>query len=41
MIIGAGTIGLELAASAMQCRCKVTVIELVVTVMGCNALLPV
>ncbi|MDM8852770.1 NAD-binding protein, partial [Escherichia coli] len=28
VIIGAGTIGLELAASATQRRCKVTVIEL-------------
>ncbi|XPE48252.1 FAD-dependent oxidoreductase [Shigella flexneri] len=28
MIVGAGTIGLELAASATQRRCKVTVIEL-------------
>ncbi|WP_432803171.1 NAD-binding protein [Escherichia coli] len=28
MIVGAGTIGLELAASATQRGCKVTVIEL-------------
>ena len=34
VIIGAGTIGLELAASATQRRCKVTVIELAATVMG-------
>ncbi|HFL5475401.1 TPA: phenylpropionate dioxygenase ferredoxin reductase subunit, partial [Escherichia coli] len=41
VIIGAGTIGLELAASATQRRCKVTVIELAATVMGRNAPPPV
>lgn len=41
MIVGAGTIGLELAASATQRRCKVTVIELAATVMGRNAPPPV
>ncbi len=44
VIVGAGTIGLELAASATQRRCKVTVIELAATVMvvmhhrPCNAI---
>ena len=33
-IVGAGTIGLELAASATQRGCQVTVIELAATVMG-------
>lgn len=41
VIVGAGTIGLELAASATQRRCKVTVIELAATVMGRNAPPPV
>lgn len=36
-IVGAGTIGLELAASATQRGCQVTVIELAATVMGRNA----
>lgn len=39
VIIGVGIIGLELAVSVMQCRCKVIVIELAVIVMGCNVLL--
>lgn len=44
VIVGAGTIGLELAASATQRGCKVTVIELAATVMAvmhhrpCNAI---
>ncbi|EFY5547399.1 phenylpropionate dioxygenase ferredoxin reductase subunit [Shigella dysenteriae] len=41
VIVGAGTIGLELAASATQRRCKVTVIELAATIMGRNAPPPV
>ncbi len=41
VIVGAGTIGLELAASATQRGCKVTVIELAATVMGRNAPPPV
>ncbi|MEG0802516.1 MAG: phenylpropionate dioxygenase ferredoxin reductase subunit [Citrobacter sp.] len=40
-IVGAGTIGLELAASATQRGCKVTVIELAATVMGRNAPPPI
>lgn len=40
-IVGAGTIGLELAASAAQRGCQVSVIELASTVMGRNAPLPV
>lgn len=36
-IVGAGTIGLELAASATQRGCQVTVIERAATVMGRNA----
>ncbi|WP_213133584.1 phenylpropionate dioxygenase ferredoxin reductase subunit [Citrobacter sp. FP75] len=41
VIVGAGTIGLELAASATQRGCKVTVIELAATVMGRNAPPPI
>lgn len=41
VIVGAGTIGLELAASATQRGCKVTVIELAASVMGRNAPPPV
>lgn len=41
VIVGAGTIGLELAASATQRGCRVTVIELADTVMGRNAPAPV
>ncbi|SQI43704.1 3-phenylpropionate/cinnamic acid dioxygenase ferredoxin--NAD(+) reductase component [Leminorella richardii] len=41
LIVGAGTIGLELAASARQCGCEVTVIEQASTVMGRNAPPPV
>ena len=37
VIVGAGTIGLELAASATQRGCQVTVVELAPTVMGRNA----
>lgn len=40
-IVGAGTIGLELAASATQRGCRVTVVELAPTVMGRNAPAPV
>lgn len=40
-IVGAGTIGLELAASAIQRGCKVCVIELASTVMGRNAPAPI
>lgn len=40
-IVGAGTIGLELAASATQRGCKVCVIELASTVMGRNAPAPI
>lgn len=40
-IVGAGTIGLELAASATQRGCRVTVVELASTVMGRNAPAPV
>ncbi|HED1419933.1 TPA: phenylpropionate dioxygenase ferredoxin reductase subunit [Kluyvera georgiana] len=41
VIVGAGTIGLELAASATQRGCRVTVVELASTVMGRNAPGPV
>ena len=41
VIVGAGTIGLELAASATQRGCRVTVVELADTVMGRNAPTPV
>lgn len=41
LIVGAGTIGLELAASARQCGCEVTVIEQASMVMGRNAPPPV
>lgn len=41
LIVGAGTIGLELAASARQCGCEVTVIEQAPMVMGRNAPPPV
>ncbi|HFS5792206.1 TPA: phenylpropionate dioxygenase ferredoxin reductase subunit [Citrobacter werkmanii] len=41
VIAGAGTIGLELAASATQRGCRVTVVELADTVMGRNAPAPV
>lgn len=41
VIIGAGTIGLELAASATQRGCVVTIVELAPTVMGRNAPPPV
>lgn len=41
VIVGAGTIGLELAASATQRGCRVTVVELAPTVMGRNAPAPV
>lgn len=41
VIVGAGTIGLELAASATQRGCQVTVVELASTVMGRNAPAPV
>ena len=41
MIVGAGTIGLELAASATQRGCRVTVVEQAPTVMGRNAPAPV
>lgn len=41
LIVGAGTIGLELAASATQRGCKVTVIEQAPIVMGRNAPPPV
>ncbi|RNW21551.1 phenylpropionate dioxygenase ferredoxin reductase subunit [Citrobacter werkmanii] len=41
VIVGAGTIGLELAASATQRGCRVTVVELTSTVMGRNAPAPV
>lgn len=41
VIVGAGTIGLELAASATQRGCRVTVVELASTVMGRNAPAPV
>lgn len=41
LIVGAGTIGLELAASARQCGCEVTVVEQASMVMGRNAPLPV
>ncbi|MCM8844308.1 phenylpropionate dioxygenase ferredoxin reductase subunit [Citrobacter cronae] len=41
VIVGAGTIGLELAASATLRDCRVTVVELASTVMGRNAPAPV
>ena len=41
VIVGAGTIGLELAASAIQRGCRVTVVEQASTVMGRNAPPPV
>ncbi|MFV0262138.1 MAG: phenylpropionate dioxygenase ferredoxin reductase subunit [Kluyvera sp.] len=41
VIVGAGTIGLELAASATQRGCRVTLVELADTVMGRNAPAPV
>lgn len=41
VIVGAGTIGLELAASATQRGCRVTIVELADTVMGRNAPAPV
>lgn len=41
LIVGAGTIGLELAASARHCGCEVTVIERAPMVMGRNAPPPV
>lgn len=41
VIVGAGTIGLELAASATQRGCQVTVVEMAPTVMGRNAPAPV
>lgn len=41
VIVGAGTIGLELAASAIQRGCRVTVVEQAPTVMGRNAPRPV
>ncbi|WP_411705069.1 3-phenylpropionate/cinnamic acid dioxygenase ferredoxin--NAD(+) reductase subunit [Edaphovirga cremea] len=41
LIVGAGTIGLELAASATQRGCKVTVVEQAPMVMGRNAPPPV
>ncbi|AMH15497.1 phenoxybenzoate dioxygenase [Citrobacter sp. FDAARGOS_156] len=41
VIVGAGTIGLELAASTTQRGCRVTVVELAPTVMGRNAPAPV
>lgn len=41
LIVGAGTIGLELAASARQAGCEVTVIEQAPMVMGRNAPPPV
>lgn len=41
VIVGAGTIGLELAASATQRGCRVTVVEQASTVMGRNAPQPV
>ncbi|HFZ8995856.1 TPA: phenylpropionate dioxygenase ferredoxin reductase subunit [Citrobacter freundii] len=41
VIVGAGTIGLELAASATQRGCQVSVVELAATVMGRNAPEPV
>ena len=41
VIVGAGTIGLELAASAIQRGCRVTLVELASTVMGRNAPAPV
>lgn len=41
VVVGAGTIGLELAASATQRGCRVTVVELASTVMGRNAPAPV
>jgi len=41
VIVGAGTIGLELAASATQRGCRVTVVEQAPTVMGRNAPAPV
>lgn len=41
VIVGAGTIGLELAASAIQRGCQVTVVEQAATVMGRNAPPPV
>ncbi|HFV9290586.1 TPA: 3-phenylpropionate/cinnamic acid dioxygenase ferredoxin--NAD(+) reductase subunit [Serratia fonticola] len=41
LIVGAGTIGLELAASAKQSGCEVTVIEQAAMVMGRNAPPPV
>jgi len=41
LIVGAGTIGMELAASATQRGCKVTVIEQAPIVMGRNAPPPV
>lgn len=41
VIVGAGTIGLELAASATQRGCRVTLVELASTVMGRNAPAPV
>lgn len=41
VIVGAGTIGLELASSATQRGCQVTVVERASTVMGRNAPAPV
>ncbi|MGI3449844.1 phenylpropionate dioxygenase ferredoxin reductase subunit [Citrobacter arsenatis] len=41
VIVGAGTIGLELAASATQRGCRVTVVEMGPSVMGRNAPAPV
>lgn len=41
VIVGAGTIGLELAASATQRGCRVTVVEMASSVMGRNAPAPV
>lgn len=41
VIVGAGTIGTELAASAIQRGCRVTLVELASTVMGRNAPAPV
>lgn len=41
VIVGAGTIGLELAASATQRACRVTVVEMASSVMGRNAPAPV
>lgn len=41
IIVGAGTIGLELAATATQRQCQVTVVEMAPMVMGRNAPPPV